>query len=408
MPFSFRARYVFPVDAPPIEGGVVMISDHQITEVGTASNTSETIDLGDVALLPGLVNCHTHLEFSDRVRPLGSPGMSLVDWIRLIIAERARGDRAADAAFSAGIRESLSNGVTTIGDITTGVALPQAPLLDITLFNEVIGFSRARADSALAAAAERLDTLARQSQARIGISPHAPYTVSPQLLAQVVALARDRNLPVAMHVAESIEELQFLATGDGAFQELLYERSMWDPGAISRGSRPLDYLRMLADAPRALVIHGNHLDDVELHFLATNRERMSLVYCPRTHAYFQHSPYPLEKALVTGVHVALGTDSRASNPDLSLLREMQFVAQQYPAMVPHDILRLGTLAGAEARGCDSTVGSLTPGKLANMIALPLSSSATTPTEALEEILTTDGITPTTVWLRGEDTKLIRS
>jgi cytosine/adenosine deaminase-related metal-dependent hydrolase len=165
---------------------------------------------------------------------------------------------------------------------------------------------------------------------------------------------------------------------------------------------------MLADAPRALIIHGNYLQDDELKFLAASRERMSLVYCPRTHAYFQHSPYPLEKAIATGVRVALGTDSRASNPDLSLLAELQFLAKNYAATPPADILNFGTLAGAEALGCDSSVGSLTPGKLAHMIALPISSSAKTHAAALEEILTPEGIAPTTVWLRGKDTKLIRS
>ncbi len=141
-------------------------------------------------------------------------------------------------------------------------------------------------------------------------------------------------VPVAMHLAESREELDLLRDGTGPFQDLLDERSMWDPQAIPLGSRPLDYLRMLADAPRALVIHGNYLDDEELAFLGANRERMSLVYCPRTHAYFFHPPYPLGRALAAGVHVALGTDSRASNPDLSLLEEMRFVCAPILQLAP--------------------------------------------------------------------------
>ena len=128
-----------------------------------------------------------------------------------------------------------------------------------------------------------------------GISPHAPYTVHPGLLKRLVALAVEKKLPVAMHLAESREELELLATGTGPFRDLLVDRSMWDTEAIPLGSTPLDYLRTLAEAPRALVIHGNNLSDEEIGFLAAHRERMSVVYCPRTHAYFGHDPYPLEQ-----------------------------------------------------------------------------------------------------------------
>jgi cytosine/adenosine deaminase-related metal-dependent hydrolase len=235
-----------------------------------------------------------------------------------------------------------------------------------------------------------------------GISPHAPYTVSPILLRQLVTLARTRNMPLAMHLAESREELAFLKTGTGPFQELLDERSMWDAEAVPRGSRPLDYLRLLADAPRALVIHGNYLNDEEMAFLAGKRERMSLVYCPRTHAFFQHEPYPLTAAIAAGVRVALGTDSRASNPDLDLLAEMRFVARAYPTIDPHDVLRMGTLLGAEALGREDEVGSLTPGKLANVVAVPLPEDLRgTPNDLLAAILAY-GWPVSSVWLRGAE------
>ena len=117
---------------------------------------------------------------------------------------------------------------------------------------------------------------------------------------------------------------------------------------------------------------------------------MSLVYCPRTHAYFQHAPYPLAEALAAGVRVALGTDSRASNPDLDLLAEMRFVARAYPTIDPHDVLRMGTLAGAEALGREDEVGSLTPGKLANMVAVPLPEDVRgTPNDVLAAIFAND-------------------
>jgi cytosine/adenosine deaminase-related metal-dependent hydrolase len=272
---------------------------------------------------------------------------------------------------------------------------------DLALFIEVTGFSRARAESAWDMAAARLDNLERTSpDARLGISPHAPYTVSPLLLQRLIELACERSLPVAMHLAESAEELEFLRAGTGAFQDLLVERSMWDAEAVPMGSRPLDYLRLLAGAPRSLVIHGNYLDHEERAFLACHRERMSLVYCPRTHEYFRHPPYPLAELLHAGVRVALGTDSRASNPDLDLLAEVRHVARSHRTIDPHEALHMAARAGAEALGLDDEVGSITPGKLANLIALPIRDAAgKTPDEVLAAILA-DQCQPNAVWLRG--------
>jgi cytosine/adenosine deaminase-related metal-dependent hydrolase len=404
MSLLLQARVVFPVDRPPIEHGVVTIEGERIVAVGAKAEHGEAIDLGDVALLPGLVNAHTHLEFSQLLRPLGTPGMSLPEWIRLVIAERARGSSDAGVSHLLGLTESWSCGVTTIGDIlqgyAAGCASAAAEASVSTLFLEVIGFSRARAESSFDAASNRLMELSKRCRAQIGISPHAPYTVSPDLLKRLVGLAIDRELPVAMHLAESAEELELLASGAGPFQELLVERSMWDAEAIPKESRPLDYLRMLADAPRTLVIHGNYLDDEELAFLAANRERMSVVYCPRTHAYFGHTPYPLAKALSSGVRIVLGTDSRASNPDLDLLAEMRYVARSHSLIDPHDVLRMGTLAGAEALGRDDETGSITPGKLANLVAIPCGDGAGGQPSDMLAALLANNKTVSAVWLRG--------
>ncbi len=356
MGISLKARVVYPVDRPPIEHGVVTIEGERIDSVCERAAGGDVADLGDVALLPGLVNAHTHLEFSHLRQPLGQPGMSLPDWIRLVIAERGHGNQDAHRNSIIGLSDSEAAGVITIGDITT---CTNSLRYDVTQFHEVIGFSRARAESAKNALMARIDLFRSASrETRYGISPHAPYTVSPKLLSALIEISRKHDLPVAMHIAESLEELQLLRDGTGPFQELLDERSMWDANAIPRGSRPMDYLRMLAAAPRALVIHGNYLDEEELSFLASNRERMSLVYCPRTHAYFFHRAYPLAKALATGVRVSVGTDSRASNPDLDLLAEMRFLAKTHPTVVSHEILWMGTLSGAEALGASAILGAL--------------------------------------------------
>jgi cytosine/adenosine deaminase-related metal-dependent hydrolase len=408
MTVSLHARVVFPVDGPPIHHGTVTIEGERIVAVDSANPGRGTRDLGHVALLPGLVNAHTHLEFSSLRQPLGEPGMGLADWIRRVISEREKGVASPEVAIATGLAESVAAGVTTTGEIAKASlsAYRTSFAVHLTLFSEVIGFSRARAASALAAAEQRLASAdLPPGDFELGLSPHAPYTVSPELLRRLVTFANGRNLPLAMHLAESADELRLLAEGRGPFQELLQERSMWDESAIPRGSRPLDYLQALAAGTRSLVIHGNYLDAQERAFLAEHAGQMSLVYCPRTHAYFGHPPYLLPESLSAGVRVVLGTDSRASNPDLDLLADMRYVADKYPTIAPHAILRMATLDGARALGREPQLGSLTPGKWADIVALPLPKGASgTPDNLLAAIFDAN-VRPCAVWLRGRELTL---
>ena len=237
------------------------------------------------------------------------------------------------------------------------------------------------------------------------MSPHAPYTASPQLIRELVSTAANRGMPVAMHLAESPEELLLLAEGRGPFQEILEERGMWDPWVIGRGSAPLDYLRMLTRAPKSLVVHGNYLDYSELAMMARQAGAMSLCYCPRTHAHFKHRRYPLTQALELGVPVCLGTDGRASNPDLSILEEMREVHRQFPNVRPETILRMGTLAGAEALGLED-VGAIRPGAFADLVCIPLPKKADgRPDEMLASLLRSEE-EPEYVWLGGDALEIV--
>jgi cytosine/adenosine deaminase-related metal-dependent hydrolase len=395
MSHVIRARWVLPIDKPPMAGGYISIANGRIAAICAADPGMGPVeDLGDVVLLPGLINAHTHLEFSTQVQPLGAPGVSLPEWVRLVIGDRKRGDRDAAAAIALGLQESLASGVTTIGEIATspaGFYASVAAAPTAVLFQEAIGFSAGRVDSVFGEVERRLDEAPRPA----GISPHAPYTVHPQLLERLVQLAVSRTAPMAMHLAESREELELLATGSGPFRELLEERSMWDAGAIAAGTRPLDYLRRLAQAPRSLVIHGNYLAADEIEFIAQHRERMSVVYCPRTHAFFGHDRYPLEAMRAAGVRVTLGTDSRASNPDLSVLQEVRHL-DRFAGVSPADAVRMATLDAAEALGLASDVGSLIVGKRADLIAIPIDSAQADPYVAA---LASAGV-PNRVWLGG--------
>ncbi|MHB1036801.1 MAG: amidohydrolase family protein [Pirellulales bacterium] len=382
---AWKARYVFPVEGPPIRDGVVTVAGERIVAVGNRA-ASSIHDLGNAAILPGLVNAHTHLEFSGLDRPLGTPGVSLPDWIRQVIAFRRGGATDTVNAVRRGLQECLRCGTTTLGEIASpgwSAGPFEEAGLDATVFLELIGLSADRVTPLMELASAQVKGAGGRGQGsgiggiehvawRPGLSPHAPYTVHPKLLRQTAALSRTANIPLAMHLAESRDEVELLRSGGGPFVDLLKEFSVWTPEAIPHGTRPLDYLRVLRSAFRALVIHGNYLDHEETAFLANEADRLALVHCPRTHAFFQHAPFPLARLLAAGVAVSLGTDSRASNPDLSLLEEMRLLARIHQDVPSRVILELGTIRGARALGREADVGSLRPGKLANLaiVALP--------------------------------------
>jgi aminodeoxyfutalosine deaminase len=385
---ALRARWVFPIDRPPIEGGIVTIAGGRIVAVGENTSGRPPHDLGDVALLPGLVNTHTHLEFSLLKQPLGEPGMGFADWIERVVAWRREAVAGSQGAgVRAGLAESANAGVAALGEI----AMPGCPLESYKSQQDATVVALLELLSRSAERVQPLMDLAQQHVAELrgavsnviaGLSPHATYSVHPELLRRACERSATARVPLAMHVAESREELELLQSHTGPLVELLKSLGVWEPNELPRGARPLDFLKTLAAAHRALVIHGNYLAADEIEFLAAHREPMSLVYCPRTHAFFGHDPYPLAEMLAAGVHVAVGTDSRASNPDLKLWEELRHIARHHPSVPPDAILRMGTLAGAEALGLERDFGSISPGKHAKFAVVPLEPSEKEPLERL--------------------------
>ena len=350
-PIAYRARYIFSIMQPPVRDGVLVIDQGQVRFIGQSAGTIPLIDLGNAAIVPGLCNAHTHLELSSFDTPLGHPGQAFPAWIREVVhwrraqvgtPEEQLSQRAA--AVQRGRQESTASGVMEIRDIASPgwqSGWYHAPLAATNshIFQEVLGLSTARSE-AIFQAVEAV--LSQPGSKPNGISPHAPYTVGVELLTKLCALSKQQRIPVAMHLAESLDELELLQSHSGAFYGLLTELDAWDPAAIPRGIRPQEYLKLLAAADRALVIHGNYLGDEDFAFLAARADHMSLVYCPRTHHYFGHARYPLPEILAKGVRVQLGTDSRASNPDLNLWNELRFVADAYPELSLETILHLAT------------------------------------------------------------------
>ena len=375
--------------------GVVSVVGGRIASVGKKQVGARPRDLGNVAILPGLINAHTHLEFSSLERPLGVPGMRFADWIGAVVDQR-RGllaELAADlavrrtAAVQRGLRESADFGVAAMGEIATPdwpeTAYSSAATdLHTTLFLELLGLGCERVEPLTALARDYLRRRTNGNQLVAGLSPHAPYTVHPNLLSVACQASRASGAPLAMHLAESPEEIELLWSHSGPLVELLESLGAWHPGVLPRGLTPRYYLEALAQAQRALIIHGNYLTRDEMGFLAERRKTMSVVVCPRTHAFFRHSQNPLPALLAAGVRVAVGTDSRASNPDLNLWAELRHLAQTQPTIAPEEILAMGTLRGAEALGIDDQFGSLQQGKSAALAVVPLPESDGDPHQLL--------------------------
>ena len=380
---AYRARWVFPIDGPPIPQGVVTIAAGRIVAVGARTDEANLVDLGNVALLPALINAHTHLEFSLFQQPFGQRGQSFSAWLKELVSwrrEQPAVQGQEQLALAQGLQESEAAGTAVLGEITTPVFAEhwsrQTETLPHLEYFEVLSLNPERVPVLASLAEKFLEQHA--ASGRRGLSPHAPYTVHPELLVRAVRISAEKKIPLAMHLAESREELELLSTQTGQLVDLLKALTAWYPGALSPGLRPLDYLQSLSQAHRAIVAHGNYLSPTEIEFTAQQRAKLSVAYCPRTQAHFDHDPYPLAAMLQAGVRVAVGTDSRASNPDLSIWRELQFVQQHFPQIDPGDILRMGTMAGAEALGVAQDFGSVAIGKLAVFAVVELPSESNSP------------------------------
>ncbi len=366
--WTVQARWLFPVDQPSIEGGTLTMHGDRIIAVEPRRATRPDVDLGDVALLPGLVNTHTHLDLGG-LRGKRSPPNDFTQWLRAVVAYRRSSSPAVwEQASQAGIAECLSSGTTLLGDIAAGglsaPILAEAPLRAV-VFYELIGLTRARARQTWHEAADWLRQQRPTVKYRPGLSPHAPYSVRESLFR---AAAR-QPVPLAIHLAETPHEEQLLAAHHGPLRGFLEEIGAWEEEGLTASLSRLVQLNQ--NAPRVLFVHGNYLNQSWWNHLGRSH---SVIYCPRTHAYFGHPPHPFREMLQAGINVALGTDSLASNPDLSILEEMRFLRKHYPDLPGEVILRLGTLAGARALGWDRETGSLTSGKFADWITVPLDSS----------------------------------
>lgn len=405
-PIVHRAEWVIPVSSPPLQDGAVWVRDGRILTVGPYAQVKAAgpspvteIDHGSAAIMPALVNAHTHLELSGLHRRIDLPRAGFTQWLNNLLALRPlMTEEFLRDGMEWGRRELADQGCCLCGDITNGAGLPpmtQAhrsvpnahhfPVRQI--FLEVLGFERHGLDEALPAGlAGRLGKTS-PSDLPISLAAHACYSTSASAIREAKEWCRTRGLRFSMHVAEHLEELEFLEHGTGFCREVLEGLGRWVPQWIPPKATPAGYLERLGVLdPETLLVHAVHLTDADWEVV--RRNGCSLCFCPRSNQYLNVGRPEIAKALRYGLVAALGTDSLASNTDLNLFAEAAYVLAHYPEISPEAALEMITLGGAKALGQERYLGTLQPGKLAKLLAVSLPASL--PSQRILEMIIHQG------------------
>jgi len=361
-----RARTLLTMDGPPLENGAVAISGQRLRAVDKFEAIErqpgeEVVDLGEQVLLPGLINAHCHLDYTMMRRAI-SPPRNFTQWIMRINAiKRSLHDEDYVKAIQNGFAELMKWGTTTVLNIMSQPELmPQLskPPVRTWWFYELIDIRK------------KPESIAKHFENKewpggFGLSPHAPYTVTPELF----RIARASGRLLTTHVAESVDEMNMFLNAHGdlyTFMEAI-GRDMSDCG---HGTPLANLVKHELVDRNTILVHLNELDAADIQWL----DGAHVVHCPCSHRYFRHHPFPLGALLQTGANVSLGTDSLASNDALNLFAEMQALREAEPWLDPSMLLQMVTLNPARALQRRGELGCLRPGAFADLIALPLAES----------------------------------
>jgi cytosine/adenosine deaminase-related metal-dependent hydrolase len=380
----YRASWVLPVVSAPVRDGWVAVDGLSVAGVGgpaddptrTGRFAGDVSNLGDAALMPALVNAHTHLELS-WLRGRTRPASSFLGWVSGMMRERlqspeGRDDSYVRSAMALALEEMKAAGTGLVGDISNSLAhldLLGASGLEGLVFHELIKFRAGDAPGFVEHARRRIEEAAPAGGWRVALAPHAPYSVAPSVF-QALAAARPalRDAHMSVHVAESPEEVEFIGSGGGGWPDVLKRLGAWDPGWRAPRCSPVAYLDRLGFWDRrTLAVHAVQAGAGDLERLA--ELGVTVVTCPRSNAWVGAGTPPVEAFYRSGVRVAIGTDSLTSVSDLNVFNELKELRRIAPGVTPADLLRSATLAGAEALGFGATHGALAPGRRAVMIAV---------------------------------------
>ena len=361
----------------PVENGELLIDDGNIVEISATQSGDEALDLSDYLLMPGFVNAHSHISLTALEKKI-SPTDSFVDWIRALIPLNSALDNESRVqGIRSGAEVMRRSGVTALGDY---VADPELLTLigDLgfrsVLFLETIGFQSEKAQELCKKAEEVLMRGNLSSICQLGLAPHAPYSVSPDLFRSLGQLAQKYHCPVSCHVAEIKEEGRFLVLGDDSLEELLKERSAWDPKWQPPYKSPMQYLSSLGILERLIAVHCNFVSD---DFDLMAEKKVSAAFCPQSSEWFgRKNLMPVRALLDRGITVALGTDSLASSNSLNFLDELRMADKLLPDVSRKEILTMATCGGAEALGLQC--GTLASGQKADLIGFRVPSAYSGP------------------------------
>jgi aminodeoxyfutalosine deaminase len=377
----YHAAWVVPIEGEPIRDGWISVDRGRIVALGrrAANDATPGIDLGDVAIMPALVNAHTHLELS-YLRDQIAPASSFTAWARQIIYARRMTDPAAiknpsiPPAIDAAIEESLRCGTAVVGDIGNTHAafrkIAASPLAGV-FFWELIGFNLPDADFdvIVANALGALKELPSTEKVRASFAAHAPYSVAPLFFRAIKkAVNKMPFVPYSVHLAENIEEVELLVTGGGPWKALMKDIGAWNHAWTAPGVGPVQYLDQMGFLDnRLLAVHGVQMSLADLETL--RKRGVTLVTCPRSNGYTGAGVPPIADFYDSGVRVAIGTDSLASSPDLNVFAEVATLHALAPSVPSSSLLESATIQGARALGFDADYGTIEPGKLARLLAV---------------------------------------
>jgi aminodeoxyfutalosine deaminase len=373
-----RGSVLLPLSSPPILDGGIAVRGGEILAVGPWRDLlrdhagAAVSDHGEVILMPGLVNAHCHLDYTMMRGALPGCG-SFSDWIqRLNGMRRSLERRDYLEAIASGFDELRHWGCTTVFNIESYPellpALPQSHLR-VWWFLEIMDVrSRLQSLEALEGAIGSVEK-ADEERGGYGISPHAPYTASGDLYRLAAQFARTHLLPLCTHLAESEEEMRMFAAGEGPLHAFL--ESIGRPMGDCGGRTPVQSVLGEGLLPEgSLLVHMNVLASPDREILRRTAGAYPVIHCPRTHAFFGRERFDLEFFMECGIPVLIGTDSLASNQDLNMFEEMRAMASSFPELSPGRILDMVTRLPAASIGRSGRIGELSPGAVADFLAIP--------------------------------------